>query len=80
MSQAAEQLLEAAMALPEVERAHLASALWESIADERDLVLSPEWQAEIRRRIEESDRGEGVSLTEEEVEQRLRDRYGPLPD
>jgi putative addiction module component (TIGR02574 family) len=80
MTQSAQQVIQAGMALSEAERAEVASALWESIEDERDLVLSPEWRAEIRRRIEESDRGEGISLTEEEVEQRLRDRYGPLPD
>ena len=80
MSQAAEQILEAAMALPEAERAALASALWESVEEEPEHALLPEWRAEIRRRIEESDRGEGMSLSEEEVEQRLRDRYGPLPD
>jgi putative addiction module component (TIGR02574 family) len=80
MTQSAQQVIQAAMSLSEAERAEVASVLWESIEDERDLVLSPEWQAEIRRRIEESDRGEGVALTEEEVEQRLRDRYGPLSD
>jgi putative addiction module component (TIGR02574 family) len=79
MSRTAEQVLEAAMKLPEAERAELASVLWESI-EAPEQTLSLEWRAEIRRRIAESDRGEGVSLTEEEVEQRLRDRYGPLPD
>ncbi len=83
MSPATNELFKAAQALPESERIELASALWETLDEEADdpqIELSPEWQAEIRRRIEESDRGEGISLTEEEVEQRLRDRYGPLPD
>lgn len=79
MSQTAEQLLAAAMTLPNSERVALASALWES-AEEPACALSPQWRAEILRRKRESDRGEGVSLSEEEVEQRLRDRYGPLPD
>lgn len=80
MSQTAEQLLAAAMVLPNSERVALAAALWESVEEEPACALSPQWRAEILRRKRESDRGEGISLSEEEVEQRLRDRYGPLPD
>jgi putative addiction module component (TIGR02574 family) len=80
MSQTAEQLLAAAMGLSDSERVALASALWESVEEEPACSLSPQWRTEILRRKGESDRGEGVSLSEEEVEQRLKDRYGPLPD
>jgi putative addiction module component (TIGR02574 family) len=80
MTQAAQQVIQAGMALSEAERAEVASALWESIEDERDLVLSPEWRAEIAKRIREIDSGEVVMLTEEEVNERLREKYGPLFD
>ena len=82
MSPNTSQLLQAARSLSRAERAELASAIWDTVEDEmeKDVVLAPEWKAEIRKRIEESDRGDGITLSEEEVEQRLRERYGPLPD
>jgi putative addiction module component (TIGR02574 family) len=80
MSQTAEQLLEAAMALPEGERAQLASALWESIDNQGEVALSLEWQAEIAKRIQAMDAGEVQLLTEEEVNDRLQKKYGPLFD
>lgn len=80
MTQAAEQVLEAAMALSEEERMVLASALWESVEDGRGPGLSPEWRAEIARRIREIDAGEVQLLSEEEVNERLDKKYGPLFD
>jgi putative addiction module component (TIGR02574 family) len=80
MTQTAEQLLEAAMALPEAERMELAAVLWESVEEGRGPLLSPEWRAEIARRIHEIDSGEVQTLTEEEVNARLNEKYGPLFD
>jgi putative addiction module component (TIGR02574 family) len=80
MTQAAEQVLEAAMALSETERAEVASALWESIEEGREPALSPEWQAEIARRIQEIDAGQVQLLSEEDVNARLSHKYGPLFD
>lgn len=80
MTQAAEQVLEAAMALSEAERRELASVLWESVEEDRGPPLSPEWRAEIARRIREIDSGEVQLLSEEEVNARLNEKYGPLFD
>jgi putative addiction module component (TIGR02574 family) len=80
MTQAAQQILQAAMALSDDERAEVASALWESIEEGQGPELSPEWQAEIAKRIQEIDSGEVVMLSEEEVNERLREKYGPLFD
>ena len=80
MTQAAEQVLEAAMTLSEAERAEVASLLWESVEDSPGAKLSPEWQAEIAKRIREIDSGEVQLLSEEEVNARLSEKYGPLFD
>ena len=80
MTQAAEQVLEAAMTLSESERMELAAVLWESVEEGRGPQLSPEWRAEIARRIAEIDSGQVQLLSEEEVNARLTERYGPLFD
>jgi putative addiction module component (TIGR02574 family) len=80
MTQAAEQVLQAALALTEQERADVATALWDSVEEEWETKLSPEWRAEIARRIREIDSGEAVTLSEEEVNARLNAKYGPLFD
>lgn len=64
-------VLEQALALAEVERAVLADALTDSLRqNERD--LSPEWLAEVTRRIEAVERGESHLIPGDEVEARLR--------
>lgn len=80
MSPTASELLLAAKSLPQSERVELASALWETVEDEYKVELSPEWKAEIAERIRAIDAGEVQLLTEEEVNDRFRDRYGPLLD
>jgi putative addiction module component (TIGR02574 family) len=78
MSTAANELFDAAMALSPSERVELATRILETVDDDAPVELSPEWKAEIKRRLDEIDRGEGTWLSEEEVEQRLRTRYGTL--
>jgi putative addiction module component (TIGR02574 family) len=80
MSPAAAQLLEAAKKLSVNDRDELADAIWRTIDEELPVTLSPEWKAEIKRRIEESDRGEVVYLTDEEVDARLKARFPFLRD
>lgn len=83
MSPSASELFKAAQALPESERLELATALWETIEDyggEERIELSPEWKAEIAERLRAIDAGEVELLTEEEVNKRLSDKYGPLFD
>jgi putative addiction module component (TIGR02574 family) len=61
----AAELLEAALALPEAERAELAELLAESVHTEAGR-LHPGWESELRRRVEELDAGavRGVPLAE----------------
>jgi putative addiction module component (TIGR02574 family) len=65
-----------ALDLPAEQRGELALILLDSLADEDDLPirLDPELQAEIRRRISASDRGEVQMLSLEQVMSMLRER------
>ena len=80
MSPSASEIFQAARALPQSERAELATALWETVEDEFPVELSPGWNAEIAERLRSIDAGEVELLSEEEVNNRLRDKYGPLFD
>jgi putative addiction module component (TIGR02574 family) len=72
---AAKKILEDALALPEQERAALIDALADSLMSEDD-DLSPEWKAEIARRIEAVERGESRLIPGDEVEARIRETLG----
>lgn len=72
---AAKKILEDALALPEQERAALIDALADSLVGEGD-DLSPEWKAEIDRRIEAVERGESQLIPSDEVEARIRETLG----
>jgi putative addiction module component (TIGR02574 family) len=80
MSRAAEEVLEAAMALSEEDRAEVAARLEESLGVFATPEIAAAWQAEIAERIRAIDAGEVELLTEEEVNNRLRAKYGPLFD
>jgi putative addiction module component (TIGR02574 family) len=66
----AKKIFEQALALPEHERIALIDALADSIVG--DDGLSPEWKAEIARRIEAVERGESHLIPGDEVEARIR--------
>ena len=57
--------------MSEAERADLADRLWRSIDGDTQEEVAASWAAEIKRRVEAADRGEGQWLTEEEVNRRL---------
>ena len=80
MSPAASQVLEAAMALPQGERAEVANCLWESVEGFATPEIAAAWEEEIAERLRAIDAGEVQLLTEEEMNNRLRDKYGPLFD
>jgi putative addiction module component (TIGR02574 family) len=84
MSPSASQIFDAARQLPQDERIEFATALWDTVEkdweDDQQIELSPEWREEIARRIREADNGEGQWLSEEEFNNRLREKYGPLFD
>jgi putative addiction module component (TIGR02574 family) len=76
MSPAANQLLEAFLTLPRQERAELAALLWDAVDEPADDGLPDAWEAEIRRRIESTDRGDVVLISHDEVKRRLGPKYG----
>lgn len=80
MSRNAEQVLEAAMSLTEEERALVAARLQETVGVFSDPEIAAAWKEEIARRIKEADEGGEPSLSEEEVDRLLRERYGFLAD
>jgi putative addiction module component (TIGR02574 family) len=77
----ADQLFAAVLALPRDKRMQLAIILEDSLENsESSAEVAAAWDVEIKRRIEAANRGEGHWLTEEEVNQRLDAKYGPLQD
>lgn len=67
-----EQLAEEILSLPVEDRAYVRDLLDQSLASEGDDVgLSPEWIAEIQRRVDEIERGEARTVPWEVVKARL---------
>ena len=64
------------LALPSAERIELAMDLWDSIAPEDMPLPSPEQMAEIERRWAEHQRDPSSAIPWEEVQARLRSRFG----
>ena len=72
MTSAAKKILEEALALSEQEREGLVSALSSSL---EPVELTPEWSAEIRRRIQKIERGEAELLDAEAHLAELRQKH-----
>ncbi len=71
MTSATKKILEDALALPEEQRATLVAALNESLETTED-DLTPQWKAEIARRIEAVERGDSRLIPGDDVEARIR--------
>ena len=71
MTSATKKILEDALALSEEQRATLVAALNESLETTED-DLTPQWKAEIARRIEAVERGDSRLIPGDEVEARIR--------
>lgn len=73
----ATEVLDAALVLPDRERARIAERLLSSLDKESQPALEVElaWQAEVERRLAEIDRGEVQCVPWEEVRDRLREKY-----
>jgi putative addiction module component (TIGR02574 family) len=76
MSRTAEQILEAAMALPETERAEVVARLQESLGGFASPEIAAEWESEIAERLKSIDDGSVELIPAEEVHQKLREKYG----
>jgi putative addiction module component (TIGR02574 family) len=58
-----ELVLSAATQLPERDRVRLIEALWDTVPDDAEVPLSGEWLAEIDRRVDQMERGEGPTYS-----------------
>ena len=74
MSRAAAELLTEALRLPTQERAALIEGLLESLDERPDERAEEAWEAEIKRRLEESDSGTAQPIPWDEAQHRLRGR------
>ena len=80
LSRAAEEVLEAAMALSNEERAEILARMQESTSVFATPEIAAAWKKEIARRIQEADEGTVPSVPEEEVDRLLKEKYGFLAD
>jgi putative addiction module component (TIGR02574 family) len=74
------ELYAIALGLPDDDRAALADLLWESLTHDKQQTVAEAWAAEVQRRMELSRRGEGMWLSEDEVNRRMDAKYGLLRD
>ena len=75
MTRAAENVLEAAMALSKDERAEVVARLEASLGFATSEIAA-EWDAEIAARLKEIDEGSVEMIPAEEVHRELRKKYG----
>jgi putative addiction module component (TIGR02574 family) len=71
MSTAADTLYQAALQLPESDRADLAARIIDSIDSVTDADWAETWDAEIAKRVEELDQGKVKTIPWDEVQRRM---------
>jgi putative addiction module component (TIGR02574 family) len=76
MSAPYDQVLQAALALPEADRADLVDALLTSFTPENPPPLSEHWLREIERRSQEYDEGKATVVSWTHVKQAARKKHG----
>ncbi len=69
MTQSTQAILDAALALPEAERAALAERLLESLSPEPDELGDAGWLAELERRSADFERGTAEAVSWSELKQ-----------
>ncbi|MBA3312200.1 MAG: addiction module protein [Planctomycetota bacterium] len=67
------EMVEEVLRLPEADRAALAATLIESLDRETQAVSSDAWDAEIRSRLDEWDRGQVTPIPWDDVRRQLRE-------
>lgn len=72
MTQKSQVVLEEALKLTACERAEMAEQLIASLDEEPDSDVEQAWQEEVRRRLQQIERGEVKAIPWEEVQRRLR--------
>jgi putative addiction module component (TIGR02574 family) len=76
MTRHAENVLQAALTLPEEERAEIVGALLESLESSTDPDVESAWRQEVAARVAALDAGEIETVPWSEVRDRLRTRLG----
>ena len=71
MNANASQILNGALKLKEKERAEIAAILMQSLDEDIDPAAEAEWDAEIRKRLDEIDSGKIKMLSWQEIEEVL---------
>ena len=66
-----QEVLEAALALPVKKQEQLLDKLEERLAAENGIDLSPEWQAEIKRRLAEYRAGKAKTYTHADLKRKM---------
>jgi putative addiction module component (TIGR02574 family) len=74
MSTRADTILDTALALPQNERAWLASELIASLDESKDSDVEAAWASEIERRVAEVESGEAETSSWEEARTRIRQK------
>jgi putative addiction module component (TIGR02574 family) len=74
MSTRADTILDTALALPQDERAWLASELIASLDESKDSGVEAAWASEIERRVAEVESGEAETSSWEEARPRIRQK------
>ncbi len=74
MTQAAEEILQKALQLPEEDRDRIADSLWRSVHGGTAESIAEEWNIEIERRIAEIDEGKVEMRPWDETLERLEKR------
>ena len=69
-----QQTLSDLAALPVNDRLRLVQLLWDSIPAETEVVVSPDQQIELDRRVAAHDADPSSAISREELERRLKDR------
>jgi putative addiction module component (TIGR02574 family) len=77
MTASLDQVRQAALALPEEQRAQLVDALIATLKPEDAAPLDDAWLAEVERRSEDFDAGGVAAFSWEEVKERARQRCRP---
>ena len=79
MNATTNEVLNSALALPELERAYIVDALLESLQGRETEVLHPGWTEELRRRSEALASGEDKAISWSEVKAEAWRRLGGEP-
>ena len=71
-----EEIEKSVLHLPLPDRSRLVARLLASLEEEREAEITPAWKEELRRRVEDIDKGRTELISGEEVWERVNRRFG----